>query len=1221
MIDWTDYFARSPRVAKWTLFDAPEQKEKPEPKEPKKKPKPPKEPPTYTLFEAPPEKPAEPAEPAEVPPAPPAAPPKAPEKPAEWDQFLDLFYEGGKKKVPNPNPKTKKKYPEVQVSTALKDPTFHKKLVAEYEAWLAKESDVAAKTKKTEEPISPHLQDLHDELKEEMKGEAPEGEGLEKLEEKKQDFLEELLEVVEEIEQEPKPLKEGEQVATVSQLAEGDWVEGLAAGDKDDPWIGQVRKVETQEEVPYVRVAIYDPGEHKLTGVTFVMPESKVEAEKVKLAPDPDKVTTPSDVKMGEVIAYKYKGKDYVGRVVAFEDGDKKFRVEVLDPETGVMVQKKLPSFDEKKIGERGVELVRDWMPSLVEKHPASDVDVDDIVYLAGKPHRVKDKELDPDQFGFRFRLENGVWVNHMELDRKPGTKTDEVYVLPGPVAKEKGVKLAPPAKPQVGQKVTSIGQLVPGLVMQSAYGTFRIQKVDPDGSLIARKLDPHSKQWAAQSKKLDSKWLHHVFPNHDWKAIEDPAPKPETPDPFKMIEGLSVGKAAELKVGDFVSYTENDKESVGEVAEVGDGLIMLQDYDRATGEPSGKPWLVPEESFEHRKMKRAKKPEVKAKPKETKPKKEGPAHPKPKKGTHLTEPDAAKVGDTITWEHEGKTHVGRVTEAEGHRFYVQTADPKTGKLKDFYVLAQYDLDRLPVAKVDEKDLPEIKMPEVPPKPKEPKIPKPPEKPKGISKPSDVKIGDEVEWELGGKTYRGKVVKFEEDGRFRAEVTGPKGSKSLGKTPSFDEKKIADRDVRVYDPEKAKAYEEAKAKHEKEVAKLKADHAEKMQKWEAKKAEIEGAKHTAKRPIKREYGEHLPDIPDAWDPNHTTLLLADTLVPVYAEKHKKFLEDTRSSLREMIKVPPELNTTAAEEMWEERPEAEKMLAMGGHLYGDQFFDHVLTPQERESLSSALKSWQGNPKHPGGQRLLGVLEGMGVEGQKKSHDTGVEEYREEGRHDKVLQSAIAKAIAYSRAVFDSLGVDHITLYRGGQNKAVGAAEQGDIVPMPNSRELTGFSTSPQTAYAFGDYRMKAKVPVSRVFISPVTVPHLGGPGSSSGYDENEFLIAGLAGEKVKRMGDHIGDYDADLMKMASRIVRGTSVDEDEEDELGWHRHMLEIRERAKKKLERKEASRRLAKLAARHPGFRDALLFELRGLLRSGVGCGFAVPRSGSECVPMKWTHT
>lgn len=65
------------------------------------------------------------------------------ENSSQWDQFLEERYEGGKKEVPNPNPKTKNKYNQVTVDTALKfdqggKRPFFERLKNEFLAWLGK---------------------------------------------------------------------------------------------------------------------------------------------------------------------------------------------------------------------------------------------------------------------------------------------------------------------------------------------------------------------------------------------------------------------------------------------------------------------------------------------------------------------------------------------------------------------------------------------------------------------------------------------------------------------------------------------------------------------------------------------------------------------------------------------------------------------------------------------------------------------------------------------------------------------------------------------------------------------------------------------------------------------------------------------------------------------------------------------------------------------------
>lgn len=54
-------------------------------------------------------------------------------------RYLDEVWEKGNKKVPNPNIKTKKKYPKVSFNTAFKDPAFKKKVLADFAKWKKKD--------------------------------------------------------------------------------------------------------------------------------------------------------------------------------------------------------------------------------------------------------------------------------------------------------------------------------------------------------------------------------------------------------------------------------------------------------------------------------------------------------------------------------------------------------------------------------------------------------------------------------------------------------------------------------------------------------------------------------------------------------------------------------------------------------------------------------------------------------------------------------------------------------------------------------------------------------------------------------------------------------------------------------------------------------------------------------------------------------------------------
>ena len=80
--------------------------------------------------------------------------PKGP--PPGWDLFLKEKYEGGKRKVTNPNPKTRQKWPQVTTSTALKEAIFRKKVMQEYSQW-AKDNKDKLKGKNSQPVSQPEL--------------------------------------------------------------------------------------------------------------------------------------------------------------------------------------------------------------------------------------------------------------------------------------------------------------------------------------------------------------------------------------------------------------------------------------------------------------------------------------------------------------------------------------------------------------------------------------------------------------------------------------------------------------------------------------------------------------------------------------------------------------------------------------------------------------------------------------------------------------------------------------------------------------------------------------------------------------------------------------------------------------------------------------------------------------------------------------------------------
>jgi hypothetical protein len=90
----------------------------------------------------------------------------------KMDEFWDQFYEGGKKKVTNTNPKTKEKYPEVSAHTLFQnDVNFRRNIMKEFKEWSSKQKEDNKDTKDTKKDpsdyrnikVPKHVQDSQEE--------------------------------------------------------------------------------------------------------------------------------------------------------------------------------------------------------------------------------------------------------------------------------------------------------------------------------------------------------------------------------------------------------------------------------------------------------------------------------------------------------------------------------------------------------------------------------------------------------------------------------------------------------------------------------------------------------------------------------------------------------------------------------------------------------------------------------------------------------------------------------------------------------------------------------------------------------------------------------------------------------------------------------------------------------------------------------------------------
>lgn len=72
--------------------------------------------------------------------------------PPRWNEWLDVKWEKGRALVPNPNPTTKKRFPQVSFTTALRDKGFKNKAKEEFAKWLEEQEKEEKANPEKEKP-------------------------------------------------------------------------------------------------------------------------------------------------------------------------------------------------------------------------------------------------------------------------------------------------------------------------------------------------------------------------------------------------------------------------------------------------------------------------------------------------------------------------------------------------------------------------------------------------------------------------------------------------------------------------------------------------------------------------------------------------------------------------------------------------------------------------------------------------------------------------------------------------------------------------------------------------------------------------------------------------------------------------------------------------------------------------------------------------------------
>jgi hypothetical protein len=824
---------------------------------------------------------------------------------------------------------------------------------------------------------------------------------------------------------------------------------------------------------------------------------------------------------------------------------------------------------------------------------------------------------------------------------------------------KESPQKSAPKdvPEPKAGDQFVDRSQLKPGVVVTNhgkpGYNkTWKIGEVLPDGTVRYHRLKSNG-EWTKKTYPLHPKWIDNFMAGKHYEFIDDPAKggPQKTQDSSKGVQEWSPDET--LDVGDEVWFQDVDGIVSGKVTEIlGDTvhldldpgeLIIHQNFafKKKPKDLAEADLMAAQKAKAFKKKPKAEKPpkeEPKAekppkeepkveKPQKEEPKveksqKEKPKAEKPQKGKHVKNVKDVKMGGTITWDQDGKTFYGTVDDKGDGSFYVQSMDEE-GNPGPYYIFDQSDLDALSVQETSEEALPEIKGEKLPPKPEAPEIGDPPKKPdvKTISQPSDVKIGDQIEWELKGKTYRGEVVSFDDDGKFRAKVTYPSDSSSLGKTPSFDAKKIEDRSVRMVDS-KMQEYISELNKYEEKKAKANAEYSQKVKEWEKKKEALQSGASLAEHPAKSKQFKNF-SAPSHWNPNSSIGRKADRLLKEFKEKHGKKIS---SLAQEVMNADPGPNPSGytwnayfgnAKTEWDSFTPGQRALwklstdEKLSQDVGGWFTNNILDSAERSAWKSALAGWQSSSKSEGAHRLMGAAEEIGLKGAPKEWEVdsaSCKNGRKNGRKNKALKSAVAKAMAFSQAFYDALGVKDVILYRGTRNKAATYADTGSPSEMPNARELTSFSVNPETAYSFNNRAIKYKIPVQNLFISPVTLASL---GPNPPHAEAEFIVADLAdleGVILPKYATQIDDY-ADKIKIASQKRTLVFFEGEEDDD--WFQRAQRTRKEQKDMDKTKKTAHRLLRLASDNREFRAALLTEMR---RMNAPRDFAVDQESKQAM-------
>ncbi len=286
----------------------------------------------------------------------------------------------------------------------------------------------------------------------------------------------------------------------------------------------------------------------------------------------------------------------------------------------------------------------------------------------------------------------------------------------------------------------------------------------------------------------------------------------------------------------------------------------------------------------------------------------------------------------------------------------------------------------------------------------------------------------------------------------------------------------------------------------------------------------------------------LKNAPSHWKPSSYIGYQIDPLIKDYKAK----FGDEFKALFKKQKVPSKApKRYLSQKSWDQLSTPEKKLWALFHSKEDSellydMFRNTLSDKEFNEWKRYLPAWADGSGNPYSLKMQGALSALGVKG--KSKRSSEEKWKTEGLYNLPVQRALAKAIAFQQAFFDTIGLDKITLYRGGlTDPKLKEAEVGDKVEIENARELSSTTIDPSTALMFTDSKapmIKMKAPVSQVIASPIVFSPL---YAYSEREQAEVVLSDLLsikGKKLPTPSKYENDPDkyADILKMAKLLIK-------------------------------------------------------------------------------------